>query len=196
MPPKKDKKPDLTPKEIAVLAALKLSEELGWANITLQDVAREGGLSLSELYTHFDDKTDILCAFGKMIDQKTLEESGEPDEALPPRDRLFDILMTRFDVLEDHKPALMSILNSFKGDPKQAVISLPHLCRSMTWMMEAAGLDTGGYMGAAKVFGLSVVYLKAVRIWLKDETEDMSKTMAALDRDLGRAEKYANMLGF
>jgi hypothetical protein len=30
---------------------------------------------------------------------------------------------------------------------------------------------------------------------MKDDSDDMSKTMAALDRALGRAEKLANMSG-
>jgi len=109
---------------------------------------------------------------------------------------LFDILMERFDVLNDHRDGIVAILESFKMDPKQAVISLPHLCRSMTWMMEAAGMNTNGFVGAAKVAGLSVVYLNVVRVWKNDSTEDMSKTMAALDKSLGRAEQCANTFGF
>jgi AcrR family transcriptional regulator len=196
MPPKKDKKQELPPKERIVAASLKLAEELGWQHISLNDIADECGMSLSELYDHCEDKVDVLSMLGRAIDKRTLADMGEIDESLPARDRLFDILMTRFDVMNEIRPGLRSILNSFKCDPKQVVISLPHLCRSMTWMTEAAGLDTTGLTGAAKIFGLSVVYLKTVRVWLADDSEDMSKTMAALDKDLGRAEQCANTFGF
>ena len=192
MPPKKSTKNKEFSRETVVLAALTLATELGWEHVTLQDIAGESGVNLSELFDHFDDKTDILAALGRMIDKKVLGSVGDIDESLSARDRLFDILMERFDVLNEHRDGITAILKSFKSDPKQAVISLPHLCRSMTWMMEAAGLDTGGFMGAAKVAGLSVLYLNVVRIWVNDESPDMPKTMAALDKNLGRAEQCAN----
>lgn len=176
----------------AVLAALQLADELGWEHVTLQDIAQEAGCSLADLHEHFDDKTDILCAFGRMIDRKVLGAVGEVDESLSARDRLFDILMERFDALNEYRDGVVSILSSFRMDPKQAVISMPHLCRSMTWMMEAAGMDTNGFTGAAKVAGLTAVYLNALRSWVKDDSPDMGKTMAALDKDLGRAEQCAN----
>lgn len=73
---------------------------------------------------------------------------------------------------------------------------MPHLCRSMTWMMEAAGIETLGLRGALKVAGLTGVYLKVLKTWTEDDSPDLAKTMAALDKDLGRAESFANTLGF
>jgi hypothetical protein len=40
------------------------------------------------------------------------------------------------------------------------------------------------------------MYLKLLYVWLKDESPDMTKTMAALDKALNRAEKMAEMIGF
>jgi hypothetical protein len=96
--------------------------------------------------------------------------------------------MERFDVLSEHRDAVISILSSFRTDPKEAIISLPHLARSMTWMMEAAGLDTSGFKGAARVTGLTLLYANVLRVWIKDDSEDQAKTMAALDKNLDRAE--------
>jgi len=131
-----------------------------------------------------------------MIDRRVLDVIGEPDESISARDQLFDILMERFEILNDYRAPLVSILESFCFDPKQAVISCPHLLRSMSWMLEAAGIETPGVRGALKVAGLTGVYLKTLRVWRDDESPDMSKTMAALDKDLGRAEHVANMFGF
>ena len=63
-------------------------------------------------------------------------------------------------------------------------------------LLEAAGIGTGGWTGACRVKGLAVVYAGTFAAWLRDETEDMSKTMAALDRNLGRAERFANTFSF
>ena len=147
------------------------------------------------LYDYFDDRNDILSAYGRILDKQVLENIGAPDQDLSPRDRLFDLMMERFDVLNENRAAIVSILNAFRFDPKQAVISLPHLGRSMSWMLEAAGLETGGIKGAAKVLGLTALYLKVLRTWKDDDTEDMSATMAALDKSLSHAEEWAGRFG-
>ena len=56
-------------------------------------------------------------------------------------------------------------------------------------MLEAAGVSVSGVFGAARVKGLVVVYANAFRVWLNDSTEDMAKTMAALDKGLRLAER-------
>ena len=184
--------PQLPLKERAVNGALDLASRMGWDMITMADIADKAHASLAELSEVFDDKTDVLVAYGRQIDKKVLESFAAPDPSMSERDRLFDILMERFDVLNDHRDAVVSILKSFALDPKQAVISLPHLGRSMAWMLEAAGMDTSGIKGAVRVAGLTIVYLNAVRHWMSDDSADLSKTMAALDRSLNRAEQCAN----
>lgn len=183
-------------KELAVLAALDLAARMGWNMLTLSDIADKAHCSLAELSELFDDKGDILIVYERMIDKKVLESFTEPDLSSPERDRLFDILMERFDVLNDHRDAMVSILKSFTFDPKQAVIGCPHLARSMAWMLEAAGIESSGIKGAIKVAGLTGVYVFALRAWARDESADLSKTMAALDRGLNRAEQCANTFSF
>jgi len=190
------KKTEKDIKQLIVTKALSLSEQQGWEQVTLADVAREAGLSLPELFDVVEDKTDILVLLGRIIDRRVLEVIGEPDAEISARDQLFDILMERYEILNDYRAGLIPILESFKFDPKQAVISCPHLCRSMTWMLEAAGIETHGLRGALKIIGLTGVYIKTLRIWKSDESADLAKVMAALDKDLGRAEQFANTLGF
>lgn len=196
MPAKGAKSPQKIPplplKERAVDGALDLALRMGWDMITMADIADKAHASLAELSEIFDDKTDVLVAYGRRIDKKVLESCAQADLSMPERDRLFDILMERFDVLNDDRGAVVSILKSFALDPKQAVISLPHLGRSMAWMLEAAGIDTSGMKGAIRVAGLTIVYLNATRHWMGDDSADLSKTMAALDRSLNRAEQCAN----
>ena len=183
-------------KERVVYAALDLASRMGWDLTTLSDIADKAHCSLAELSEVFDDKGDILIAYERMVDKKLLESFAEPDLSAPERDRLFDILMERFDILNENRGAVVSVLKSFTGDPKQAVIGCPHLARSMAWVLEAAGIGASGMKGAFKVAGLTAVYLYALRVWAKDESADMSKTMAALDRGLGRAEQCANTFSF
>ncbi len=175
--------------------ALALAAVQGWESCSVRDIAGEAEVSLEEFYDHFDDRADVVSAYGRRLDRIVLSRFAELDYDTSPRDRLFDILMERFDVAGDHRDGVVSILHSCKVDPKQAVISLPHLGGSMVRMLEAAGLDTAGLRGAARVAGLTALYMWVVRVWLEDESEDLSKTMAALDKGLGRLESAANSLG-
>lgn len=179
-------------KDRAVAAALDLSSRMGWDMVTMADIADKAHVSLADLSEVFDGKDDILVAYGRALDKKTLAAFPDIDLSISERDRLFDILMERFDLLNDDREAVVSILKSFLPDPKQAVISLPHLGRSMAWMLEAAGVSTSGIKGAIKVAGLTVLYLNVLRTWMKDEAADMSETMASLDKSLSRAEQCAN----
>ncbi len=61
---------------------------------------------------------------------------------------------------------------------------------------QAAGLSSAGLAGAVRTEGLALVYLNALRVWLADDTEDMEKTMAALDWGLRQAEMLMRLCGF
>ncbi len=189
------KKPVKNVKEAAVKAALTLAAQKGWNNVSLREVAKKAKIALPELHEHFGDRLDIIAAWGRLLDRQVLNETGEIDLSFPARDRLFDILMARFDALNENRDGAKAILRSLRTDPKQAVIALPHLGRSMSWMLEAAGIETSGVKGALKIAGLAAVYLKSLWVWCDDESPDMSKTMAALDKNLGRAAQWADSFG-
>ena len=188
------KKTALPLKEQAIQVAFDLALKHGWGGVTLNDIARVCKCSLADLHDIFEDRNDILAAYGRQVDRKVMERLSI-DITSPERDRLFDVLMDRFDVLNEDRNALVSILNSFRTDPKQVAITLPHLGRSMVWMLEAAGIEANGPKGAMTALGLTGVYLYTLRAWKDDKSPDMGKTMAALDKALGQAESAVQFLG-
>ena len=64
----------------------------------------------------------------------------------------------------------------------------------MAAMLEAARLSTSGCRGRLRVKGLMAIYLATLRVWLRDETNDLAKTMAALDGQLRRVEALIGRL--
>ncbi|MGB4106365.1 MAG: TetR family transcriptional regulator [Alphaproteobacteria bacterium] len=175
-------------------SAMNIAAKQGWGHLTLAALASANKMTLAELHEYFEDKQDILTALGRMIDRQVLA-AGEGDEDSSPRDRLFDLLMERYEALNAYRPGLVSVLESFKFDPKQAVIGLPHLCKSMNWMLEAAGQDSNGWGGALRLAGLTGLYIKNLKVWAGDDSADLAKVMASLDKDLGRAESLAKSIG-
>lgn len=183
-------------KEKAVEAALDLAAQQGWEAVTLQAIARRAKVPLHELHDHFADRYDIIAAWSRIIDHRVLQSISATDQGTTPRDQLFDLLMERLDILNEQRDGATAVLSSFKCDPKQAAICLPCLCRSMGWMLDAAGIETGGLKGVAKIAGLTAIYLRTLWVWRDDDSPDMAKTMAALDQALGHAEGWTDRFGF
>lgn len=175
-------------------AALTLAATKSWRSISLAEIAAEAGVSLAEAYAAYPTKTAILIGLLAQTDQRVLSEDGI-DFQEPARDRLFDVLMRRFDALDPHKPAVRAIIKDLPLDPPSWIVALPNFAVSMAWMLEAAGLSSTGLAGAIRIKGLALIYLNALRIWLNDDTEDMAGTMAAVDRGLRRAESCATSFG-
>lgn len=184
------------PSQKIIDASLKLAEEKGWRPLGLPEIAEAAGVSLSELHRHFVSKQAILDGFSQSIDGALLDELDEDLELEEPaRDRLFDVLMRRFDLLQPHRPALARITYDQLNDPLALCGSLRQLSQSMRWMLEGARIGTGGLVGAVRVKALVAIYLSVIPVWLRDETADQSKTMAALDARLRRVEGLIDRLG-
>ena len=178
--------------------ALGLAAEKGWRDLALGDIAAAAGLSLAQLYALYPSKAAILGAYSRSIDNAVLAEAEVPEgggAAESAKDRLFDLLMRRFDKLDAHKAGMLRIAEDTGRDPLSLVCSLARLDRSMAAMLEAAGISADGLGGLLRVKGLAAVYLAGLRAWFRDESADKAKTMAALDRALSRAERLAGGLG-
>jgi AcrR family transcriptional regulator len=173
-------------------AALTLAARRGWRRTSLADVAAEAGIGLDQLRNKFASKPAIVGGLIRRTDERALALG--PAEGSSARDRLFDVLMRRFDALAADRAGIAAILRDACFDPATALCLAPRLMTSMAWMLEAAGLDSSGPVGLLRIKGLAAVYLWALREWLADDSPDLAKTMAALDRGLRQAEALAGLL--
>lgn len=166
-------------------AALECAAAKPWNETTLLDIAETAKVQLAELRETFAGKADILAAILRAVDDEVLKRAPRRAEGQEPRDVLFDIIMTRFDVLAPYKAALKSIRTS---GPADASLARPFLA-SQHWMLQAAGIGTDGPAGALRISGLGVVYASVFAVWLEDDDPGLARTMAALDRRLRRGER-------
>ncbi len=183
--------------ERVISAALDLSASEGWRSVSMAAIAAKAGLTLAQVHGAFSSKAAIVEGFLARIDAQVLA-GGEVGENAgdSARDRLFDVLMRRFDALNPHKAAVAAIIRDSVADPPALMAATPRFLHSMAWMLEAAGLSSAGLTGVVRTEGLALVYLNALRVWLADDTEDMAKTMAALDWGLRQAETLMHLCGF
>ena len=179
------------PRERIFAGAMDVALRLGWRRAALSDIAEAADMSLAELHAEFADKAAILRGLVDRADRHVLQSAPKkPDADASPRDRLFDVLMRRFDALRPYREGLAAVAREGGGvGVAEAICGAQRMLRSLAWMLEVAGISSGGFSGSARVKGLAVVYAATFATWLRDETEDMSKTMAALDRRFARGER-------
>lgn len=171
-------------------AALAQIPSVGWRRLSLAAIATASGLPILRVYRNFSSKQAVLCGFFRRIDETVLAEPPAAEEGEHPRDRLFDLMMRRFDALRPYKRALEVMRRELPADPPSMVVAGAALLRSVRWMHEAADIPTGGIRGAIAVKLTSAAYLATARVWHRDDSADLGQTMAALDARLRRVERW------
>ena len=180
--------------ETVLDAFIGLISERGFVEVTLRDVAAAADLGLADLYRLYPDKVALAGAFMARIDAAVL--AGTPRQADPEetaRDRLFDVMMRRYDALKPYRAASGAIRRAGTRDPLLALALGPALRRSMAAMLEAAALPSDGLRGAVRQNGLLAIHYAVARVFDRDDSVDLSKTMAALDSRLKMAERWSQL---
>lgn len=189
--------PDTNPASVAdaaVDALMGLLAERQWTEISLADIAERAGVDLGALRGAVPSKGAILAGFSRRIDQEVLggrDEAADPF-AEPARERLFDVLMRRFDALAPHRAAIRHIVEALRRDPMFALAWNRVMVNSAQWMLAAAGIEDTGSLGGARAQALALLYGRVLSVWLGDQDPGLAKTMASLDRALRRAERLAD----
>jgi len=172
-----------------VTAAFAVAAETGWRNVSTAAAARHAGVDLVRARTRLPGHGAILKKFGVLADAYALTGALTDGSV---KDRLFDILLRRFDFLQLHRAGVVALLRFLPLDAPLAAWLANETLRSMGWILEGAGVAATGLTGAVQKRGLAVVWGWGLRAWLKDESEDLSATMAAVDVALLRADQIAS----
>jgi AcrR family transcriptional regulator len=196
-PPAGSTKPETGPKpereriieSFMDLLGRKPIEEIGFA-----EIAAGAGTSLTQLRGLFGSKLAIVADHIKQIDQRVLAGGDGEMAEESPRERLFDVLMRRIELLEPRKAAVRSLMRSCRRQPGLALALNGLAVRSQHWMLTAADLDAGGPRGAVRAQGLALLFASVLRTWVHDDDPGHARTMAALDRALARGQRLSGFL--
>lgn len=173
-----------------IAATMRLAAERPWGDVLMKDIAEAAAIDLASLRREFPSKPSILSAFMRSVDDAVLASAPKFTGAENARDRIFDVVMARFDVLAPYKEALKSIAAARPMDMELVRRAMA----SQAWMLHAAGVRTDGLLGTSRVTGMASVYASVMQTWLDDDDPGVARTMAALDRRLKRGEQSMRML--
>ena len=185
---------DRSERERIIDAFMALLAEKPIEQIGLAEIAKGAGVSLSDLRGAFDSTLAILAAFVKQIDRAVLAGDDADMAEEPPRERLFDVLMRRIELLAPHKAAVRSLMRSAVRNPGLALALQGLGLRSQQWMLTAADIGAAGPRGFLRAQGLALLFASVLRTWVDDDDPGLARTMAALDRALARGQRWSGLL--
>jgi AcrR family transcriptional regulator len=182
-----------TPRAKIVEAFMALLAEQPIEKIGFADLAERAGVSLAELRGEFSSTMAILAAHVKELDRQVLAGGDADMDEEDPRERLFDVLMRRLELLAPHKEAVRSLMRSARRNPPLTLALNAMTVRSQQWMLTAAGINASGPKGMVRAQGLAMLFANVLRTWIDDD-EDQTKTLASLDSQLARGQRLVGLL--
>ena len=192
--PKKTSSPRKSVSDKIIAAALKLAEQRGWVDLTLEEIARKAKVPFADLVDLYPSKTDIVSGYMRLVDSRVLAALDGDALDEPVRERLLDVLITRIEQMTPEKAAIKRINASVQQDPGIMARLNKTALRSQMKMLAAAGGSVEGMSGVARAQGLVYHFSRAVSVWLDDDDPGIARTMAELDRRLRAGEQAINRI--
>lgn len=175
-------------------ALLQLAAQKPFEKITLEQIAKTAKITLPEFRKRFQNVRDVVPLVVRQITKAAFAAVEKPDVSAPLHDRLFEMLMARFDQLQKSRRGILSIMEAARHDPRMMMILLAEQNKAMNKVLHYCRLDLDQVCEPFIQTALHTIYLSTVRVWKSDETLDISKTMSALDRALRLSQKLARLL--
>lgn len=169
-------------------AAMALIAERGWRRFSLVELARRTGRSLSAVRAELPGRAAVLCRLGERLDAAMLAVAPAELAEMTPRERLFELMMRRFDAMAAYRDGLQAMARPGAVDLAALAASVCNLRRAGGWLVDAAGGPGSGLAGVAARHAVVAVYARTFSVWLVDDTEDRARTLAELDRRLGQLD--------
>jgi hypothetical protein len=134
----------------------------------------------------------VLDRLGRRLDQRMLELSATDLDDMSVRERLFELIMRRFDAMRPYRDVLRRLAKDCRGDLAAAGAALGNTARAVGEIVDAAGIRGPAAILARK--GVGLLYLRLFRLWLQDEDPEQARLLAELDKGLARLEEGAQRL--
>ena len=167
-------------------------ENEGWNKFSFEKLAKNLKVDSKTIKIMFRNKIGFLKAFSLMIDEKVIDKLNfEEFKNNKVKDNLFELIMLRFEELNDYKAGLKNLLNDLKNSPFDFTKVTRNVFDSMELFLDIAKGKENCFFDFIKINIIFIIYSYIFDVWLDDKSEDMNVTMAELDKWLSQAEKYS-----
>ena len=175
-------------KKIAEITLKKLVNK-SWSKLSLDDVI----VNNIKKQKYIKTKNDLLKNLNRYVDSILIEKTKYLENS-STKDMLFEVLMMRFDILQQNRLSFIKIYNALKKSPKIILKLFPSFLESMIVTAELAKFNVNGLKGSLRLKGLFIIYFMTFYAWVDDNTLSLDKTMNALDKNLDQAVKFGKYI--
>ena len=160
----------------------------GWTEAAMQTTADQLGLSASQMARLFPQGIVGLVETGSdELDRHMVEiflnRHADDIDMMPVHIKIRELLLIRFEILHSNKEAVRKMV-AFMAKPAQAKLGSKLLYRTLDRIWRVTGDRSTDYNFYTKRAALGAVYGSTLLAFLDDDTPDMEKTRAFLDRRL------------
>lgn len=160
---------------------LELLPETGWDSLELKALAHHAGMPLKTISDRIAKKSDIIPMIVQLIDAETEALAGRQDINTPREDRLFDVLMSRFEALQKYRDAVLLLASHIKRTPELAYVMYIAQTDSMRRMYQWIQPSNKKNQSPYSHYILLIIYNFAFVKWARDSSPDLSFTMTSLN---------------
>ena len=154
----------------------------------LRDINLENFLSKTKV-SGMNNKIDLILNINDFFDFQ-LKKNLVNIEKSSQRDMLFEIMMARYDILNEYRPSVKNIINHFMSRPQGVLKLIPKLIESKILIATFANINPSGIQCVIKIKIIFALYYITLFTWFNDENESLEKTMSVLDKYLNNIEKF------
>ena len=154
----------------------------------LRDINLKNLLSNTKV-SDMNNRIDLILNINDFFDFQ-LKKNLVNIEKSSQRDMLFEIMMARYDILNEYRASVKNIINHFISRPQEVLKLLPKSVESKILIATFANINLNGIQGVIKIKIIFVLYYITLLTWLNDENESLEKTMSVLDKYLNSIEKF------
>ena len=193
---KKSRKQPKVSAEKILAAALNRAEVEGWQNIRLHDIADDLGTSFPFVGEYFRDQDAIANAWFRKSLDAMLAPSEKAFRDLPPKERLFLVIMRWLDAMAAHRRVTVEMIRVklYLGHPHHWVPLVFNLSRLVHWIREAAFLDAQGRQRQFEEIGLTTLVVTTLGVWDADQSEDQDRTRQFIRKRLETGDHVMSRL--
>lgn len=178
--------PDPLRDRILDMAVATAAVDGSWYDLRLHVIAARLEVPLAAVLACFRDADAIADAWFARALSAMLREPEPGFLSLPPSMRVHRVLMRWFDAQAAHRQVVGSMIGAklHPSHPHHWVPMVFSLSRLIHWVLEAAQLDARGLPRQAEEVGLTLIFLRVLRLWLQDASPDQQRSQDALRRNL------------
>jgi AcrR family transcriptional regulator len=168
-----------------------LARDVGWEQVRLRRIAEDLGIPLPELLVCYRDLDAVADAWFARALKEMLAPMAAGFADLPGHERVYLVMMRWFEAQRDERAVVGQMLSTklYPAHPHHWVPMVFSLSRLIQWQREVSYLDATGRRRQVEEIGLTLLFLAALRVWLRDDSPNFEVTRQFLRHRLKPADR-------